>query len=228
MNVLVFSKTIGYRHDATPVAIEAMTEIGSEKNWKMKFTEDSTFFTEDMLEKFDVIVFLLTLGDILDDTGKEALKNFYRSGKGIVTIHTGTITLLEWPWFTDLIGASFVGHPPVEQARLVIEDRDHPSVNHIKKDEIYFTDEWYSFDRNPRTDVNVLISVDESTYDVDNNEWFEGAEQRMGDHPLVWYREIEGGRIFQSALGHEAEAYKNDFLRQHIIGAIGWAGEETN
>jgi len=224
LNVLVFSKTNGYRHDATPDAIMAMKEIAGENNWKIELTEDSCFFTTENLEKFDVIVFLLTLGDILDEMGKEALKGFIQSGHGLVTIHTGTITLQEWPWFNQLVGASFVGHPPFQQGKLIIENKSHPSVKFIEEDEMLWTEEWYSFDRNPRPFVTVLMSVDEASYDVDDNRWFEGARQRMGDHPLVWYHENEGGRIFQTALGHEAAAYQTEFLRKHIIGAILWAG----
>jgi type 1 glutamine amidotransferase len=228
LNILVFSKTNAYRHSATPEAIEAIKEIAGENNWNIELTEDSTYFTIKNLEKFDVIVFLLTIGEILDETGKEALKGFFQSGHGLVTIHTGTITLQEWPWFNQLIGAGFVGHPPVQQGKLIIEDKKNPSVSFIEKNEIYFTDEWYSFDRNPRPFVNVIISIDETSYDVDNNKWFKGAKQRMGDHPLVWCNESEGGRIFQTALGHEPVAYQSEFLRKHIIGAILWAGGIVN
>ena len=224
LNVLVYSKTIGYRHESTPDAIKSIAELADNQNWDIKFTEDSCYFTSKNLEKYDVIVFLLTFGEILDNTGKEALKGFIQSGKGLVTIHTGPATLAEWPWYVNLIGASFIGHPPVEEGKLIIEDKAHPSVEFITEDEIMWTEEWHSFSPNPRAKVNVLMSVDEGSYNVDDDRWYEGIELRMGDHPLVWYRESEGGRIFQTALGHEPAAYKTEFLRKHIIGAIRWAG----
>lgn len=227
LNILVYSKTNGYRHEATPAATRAMEEMAFENNWHITVTEDSTFFTDAGLEPFDVVIFLLTIGEILDGKGKKVFKRFIREGKGLVTIHTGTITLQDWPWYRQLIGASFTGHPPVQKARVVIEDPDHPSVDFMDTSCLSLLDEWYSFDKNPRPHVKVVMSIDENTYDVDDNQWFPGVVQRMGDHPVVWYREKHGGRIFQTALGHESAFYRTEFSRNHIKGAILWAGNRT-
>jgi type 1 glutamine amidotransferase len=224
LKVLVFSKTIGYRHESTPDALNVMKELAGQNDWMMKLTEDSAIFSTDSLEQFDVIVFLLTGGEILDDNGKEALKEFIHSGGGLVTIHTGCFTMQEWPWFNHLIGAGFIGHPPVQQGKLIIEDNTHTSTDFTDDTVIYWTEEWYSFDRNPRSNVHVLMSVDENSYDVDDNRWFQDVRQRMGDHPVAWYHENEGGRVFQTALGHEAYAYHHEFMQKHIVGAISWAG----
>jgi hypothetical protein len=70
------------------------------------------------------------------------------------------------------------------------------------------------------------MSIDENSYEVDDNRWFEGVEQRMGDHPLVWYKKVGKGRVFQTALGHESELYQNKLFQKHLIGAIEWAGNK--
>lgn len=228
LKILVFSKSVEYRHESVPEALDMMKELAIQNSWIIKMTEDSIYFTSDNLHQFDVIVFLLTGGDVLDDRGKEALKGYIHAGGGLVTIHTGPYTMQEWPWFNSLIGAGFIGHPPVQQGKLIIEDNTHPSTSFIDDTEMLWTEEWYSFDRSPRSSAHVLISVDENSYDVDDNRWFEGVNQRMGDHPVVWYHEKEGGRIFQTALGHEASAYQNEFMKKHIIGAILWAGHSQN
>lgn len=67
LNVLVFSKTKGFRHDAIPAATTAFKKLANENNWKTEFTEDSTVFTKQKLAKINVVVFLLTTGDILND-----------------------------------------------------------------------------------------------------------------------------------------------------------------
>jgi uncharacterized protein len=89
--------------------------------------------------------------------------------------------------------------------------------------ELPWKDEFYSFDRNPRNEVHVLISIDESSYDLTNNPWFEGMDLEMGDHPLVWCREYEGGRVIQTSLGHDVEKYDDPSFRQHLVGAVKWA-----
>ena len=225
LNILVFSKTIGYRHDCIPAGLAALEKLRAENDWQMLATEDSLLFTPETLDTIDVVVFLQTIGDIFDDSQQEALKSFVMNGGGLVTIHTGTITENGWPWFVDAVGGIFVGHPPTQKGTLIIEDRNHPATAFFPDTTWIIEDEWYSFDRNPRKDVQVLISVDESTYDVDDNKWFDGAVQRMGDHPLVWHKTVGEGRVFQTALGHTPEHYSNTLFIQHIGGAIKWAGD---
>lgn len=224
LNVLVFSKTEGYRHEVIPEAYKALMELGQENHWMLTFTEDAGMFKKQVLTDLDVIVFLQTINNVFNEEQQDAFKEFIRSKKGFVAIHTGTITETEWPWYEKLIGTYFTGHPPVEEARLIIEDKTHPATDFFPGEEWIATDEWYSFKYNPRENVHVLISIDEDSYDVDNNEWFPGMKQRMGDHPLVWYTGYEGSRIFQTALGHTPEMYRNELFRKHLIGAINWAG----
>ncbi len=76
INVLVFSKTDGYRHEAIPSAIKALVELGTERNWQVTTTEDSTLFTDNFLAHFNAVVFLLTTGNILNDEEQEAFKRF--------------------------------------------------------------------------------------------------------------------------------------------------------
>jgi len=222
--VLVFTRTIGYRHEAIPEGIKAFVELGEKNNWSVTCTEDSTLFTDDFLRRFKVVVFLLTGGDLLNEDQQGAFQRYIRSGRGLVTVHTGTYTLQSWPWFNQLIGGRFTAHPPEQNAILVIEDRNHPAVDFLPDSLWNWKDEWYSFDSNPRGSARILVSVLENSYDITDDRWFKGVDMRMGDHPVVWCHENEGGRVFQTALGHSPEAYRDPLFRQHIKGAVEWAG----
>lgn len=226
MEILVFSKTAGYRHDCIEDATTVLKELANEQNWLLDATEDSLAFTPGNLKKYDVVIFLQTTNNILNNNQQEAFENYIENGGSLVTIHSGTVTEYEWPWYEKAIGAYFTGHPPVQQGKVIIEDRNHPSTAHFPDSVWVIDDEWYSFDRNPREDVHVLMSIDENSYEVDDNRWFEGVEQRMGDHPLVWYKKVGKGRVFQTALGHESELYLNELFQKHLIGAIKWAGKK--
>jgi type 1 glutamine amidotransferase len=75
-------------------------------------------------------------------------------------------------------------------------------------------DEWYDFRSNPRDSVQVLLTLDESTY--------EGGT--MGnDHPIAWYHKIDGGRAWYTALGHTKASYRAPLFRQHLLGGLRWA-----
>lgn len=220
LQILVFSKTAGYRHESIPAGLKALNEIAGNQGWKITATEDSALFSPSVLDSVDLVVFLSTSGDVLGEVQENALQQFVESGGGLLTIHSGTDTEYGWDWYQKAIGAHFTGHPPVQKATIVVEDREHPATKHFPASTWETEDEWYSFNHNPREDVHVLISIDESTYDVDDNRWFDGVVQRMGDHPLVWYKKVGKGIVFQSALGHTDEMYADTLYRKHLIGMI--------
>lgn len=197
-NLLVFTKTGQYRHASLPDAVKGFVEMGEEQGWKTTFTEDSSFFTPAILEKFNAVV----------------------SGGAFVGIHSSTVTELEWPWFGELVGARFVGHSGVQKGRITIEDNGHPATQHFTLGSMAWEDEWYSLEKNPRSNVNVLISLDENSVEMKN---FNGKDMAMGDHPVAWYQTFDGGRVFQTQLGHRAELYQDPMFRKHLIGGISWA-----
>lgn len=222
MKIAVITKTTEFRHDNIALAAEALQMLAAENNWVMFHTEDSLYFSAASLDTTDLVIFLQTTGDIFGEEQQQTIRNYVENGGGLLTIHTGTVTENNWDWFMEMMGAKFVGHPPVQSGKLIIEDRTHPATSFLPDSTWIIEDEWYSFDRNPRQEVNVLISIVESSYNVDNNDWFPGAEQRMGDHPMVWYKYAGKGRVFQTALGHTKELYSDPLFLQHIRGAILW------
>ena len=39
----------------------------------------------------------------------------------------------------------------------------------------------------------------------------------MGDHPVVWLHEFDGGRAFYTALGHTEASYADETFKAHRI-----------
>jgi uncharacterized protein len=231
MNVLVFTRTAGFYHASKPNAMKALYEIAHDNQWRITFTEDSTFFTQKELSKYNAVVFLLTTGNnLLNDEGRLALQHYVEGGGGFVGIHTATDTEYKWAWYEKLVGAHFLGHPPVHEAKLAIENRNHPATMCFGADTVKWTDEFYSFDRNPRknSNVKVLVSIDEKSYNIDENIWFKNVNIVMGDHPLIWCQNIGSGRSFHTALGHTADLHDNATFRKHIIGALLWAAGKAD
>ena len=225
LKVLVTTQTQGYRHASIPTAIKAFADMANERNWSVTFTEDSGFFTPEILGRMDVVVFLMSTGDIFNEAQQQAIEDFVKNGGGLFGVHSGgTDTEYEWPWFRERIQAKFASHPPVCEAELIIEDRDHPATRHYESERVLCEDEIYSFDKNPREHVHVLISVDEKSYDTTNNPWFKNVKDHtMGDHPLAWYQKWEGGRVIQTALGHTNEQYEDPSFQAQLAGALEWS-----
>ena len=226
INVLVFSKTKGFRHQSINNGIKCMWELAKANNWVVTATEDASLFTDDFLKHFDVVVWLNTTQDVLNDEQQQAFERYFRSGKGYVGIHAAADTEYDWPWYGKLMGGAwFKGHPPTQLATLIIEDTDHPSMEvfeemHTKTWTV--VDEWYAHKANPRPHVHVLMTLDEST--VKNLGKGDKDKKLMGgDHPMAWYHEFEGGRAFYTNRGHTPESFDDPVFRAHLRGGIEWA-----
>lgn len=222
--VLVFSRTETFRHTSIPDGLAMLRELGAEHDFAVEATEDPTRFTGRNLKRFEAVIFLLTTGDVLDRPQQRALRRYMkRRGGGYVGIHSAADTEHEWPFYGRLVGAWFKSHPIQQPADFVTEARTHPATAHLEPRFNVF-DEHYSFKSNPREDVRVLLSIDESTYSPDPNTSHlpggPGESGVMGDHPMSWCHDNTGGRAFYTALGHESYLYHLDWYRTHVLGGI--------
>ncbi len=178
-------------------------------------TEDSNHFTDENLAKYDVIILMSTTGTVFNDAQKAAFQKFVQSGKGVVGIHSATDTEYEWPWYNQMIGAYFLAHPRQQTLRLEVVDQNHPATWHLPKNWLW-TDELYEF-RNINPSIKVLINADETTY--------EPAKAMGANHPMAWYHEYDGGRVFYTALGHVESAFLDPDFLKHLYGGIWYAAK---
>jgi uncharacterized protein len=225
LNVLVFSKTTGYRHTSIPAGIKAITTLGQQKGWAVTTTEDATLFTDEFLARFDVCVFLSTTSKVFDEAQEKAFATFIKSGKGFVGIHASADCEYDWKWYGELNGAYFKTHPPYQLATINIENTDHPAMKPFAGMKTFtIEDEWYSYRENPRGKVTVLATLDESTITKlpKDDSW------KMGDHPVIWYHEFEGARSFYTVFGHGDSSFENEKVQQHLYYAIEWAGRRID
>lgn len=210
--LLVYSRTTGYRHDSIPAGIAALRGLDG---YTVDATEDPAAIRPDRLSQYAAVVFLNTSDDILDDAGRDALKGYVTGGGPWLGVHCAAASEYNWPWYGELVGAWFEEHPEIQDGTVVVEDHDHPSTRHLPGTWSW-RDEWYNFGANPRPDVHVLLSADETSY----------AGGRMGaDHPLAWYHDRLGGRSFYTALGHISESYSDPAYLEHLNGALSWLTE---
>ncbi|GAA2985319.1 hypothetical protein JCM13580A_03060 [Streptomyces drozdowiczii] len=212
-DVLVYTRTAAYRHDSIPAGRAALRELGGEHGFAVEATEDPSAFTDASLAGRDAVVFLSTSGNVLTPEGRDALQRWVADGGGFMGVHSAACTEYDWPFYGELVGARFAGHPAFQPGTVRIEDPDHPATRHLPR-QWNREDEWYDFRSNPRRPgVRVLASIDETGY--------EGGG--MGaDHPLVWCRESGAGRSFYTSLGHAESAYEDPVFRAHLLGGLRW------
>ncbi|MGJ7032050.1 ThuA domain-containing protein [Niabella hirudinis] len=210
--VLVFYKTAGFYHKSIEAGLPAIYKLGTKNGFVVDSTKDSGAFTDANLKKYAAIVFLSTTGTLFDEAQQKALQNYVHKGGGIVGIHAATDAEYDWPWYNQMMGAWFLSHPQQQTATLDVVDRSHISTKHLPAQWIR-KDEWYNF-KNISKDVKVLITIDEKSYEGGKN----GAL-----HPMAWYHQFEGGRVFYTELGHVDESYTDPLFLKHILGGIRYA-----
>jgi type 1 glutamine amidotransferase len=217
-DVLVFSKTTGFRHDSIAAGIQAVRDLGAANSFTVTATEDATAFNATNLARFETVVFLNTTGDILDATQQSAFEAYIRGGGGFTGVHSAADTEYDWPFYGQLVGAYFASHPAVQQATVKVEDRAHAATAHLPQT-VQRTDEWYDYRTNARDTAHVLETLDESSY----------SGGRMGaDHPHAWCKTLDAGRSFYTGGGHTQSAYSEPAFRAHLLGGIRYTAKRTH
>ncbi|MEJ3745652.1 ThuA domain-containing protein [Actinomycetes bacterium KLBMP 9797] len=216
-DVLVFSKTAGFRHDSIPAGIQMIRDLGGANTFTVTATEDSNQFTATNLAQFEAVVFLNTTGDVLNATQQTAFESYIRGGGGYVGVHSASDTEYDWPFYGELVGAYFASHPAIQQATIRVENRAHAATAGLSPTWVR-TDEWYNFRSNVRSSARVLSTLDESTY----------SGGSMGaDHPHTWCKTLQGGRSFYTGSGHTQASYTEAGFRSLVLGGIRYAANRT-
>jgi type 1 glutamine amidotransferase len=228
-DVLVFLKPGWYRHASLESVGHWFQHLGWDNGFNVDTTDHAEIFNLDDLARYDVIVFVSTtdLGSALNEGQQAALVEWYRHGHGIVALHAAAVHHQKWDWWAKMVGCDFNSDSVRSRARLVVDPgaRGHPALAG-QGSELWFEEEWLCYDRSvtPIPGMKVLMRLDESTYEPVREKFHSLDGKPMGkDHPAAWCREIEGGRFFYSALGHDSRALNTPFGRQHVLGGLRWA-----
>ncbi|MFF8347912.1 ThuA domain-containing protein [Cellulosimicrobium funkei] len=211
-DVLVFSKTAGFRHGSIPAGIAAIQQLGAENDFDVTTTEDAGAFTDENLAQYDAVVWLSTTGDVLNDDQQAAFERYIQNGGGYAGIHAASDTEYDWPWYGELVGAYFSSHPQNQDATVKVQDHAHESTAHLPSRWDRY-DEWYNYRTNPRDTVHVLASLDETSYTA-------GSGAMGADHPIAWCQAYDGGRSWYTGGGHTNESYAEPEFLQHLLGGI--------
>jgi type 1 glutamine amidotransferase len=162
-------------------------------------------------------------------TAATAFEKYIADGKGgWVGFHHATL-LGEfdgyplWNWFSGFMGGirwkNYVAR--LVSGRVTVEDKKHPAMQDLPATFVIDKEEWYTYDKNPRPNVHVLASVDESTYTPK-------TDTTMGDHPVIWTNPAMKARNIYILMGHHPSLFRNPAYNVLVRNAILWAaGKKT-
>jgi type 1 glutamine amidotransferase len=227
--VLVVGAALGWQHESIPDALVAIYEMGRDTGlWETYIRTDYQLITKGKagtnaknLDAFDALVFANTTGEMaLDDGQKKDLLAFvHDDGKGFVGVHAALDANYKWPEYGEMIGGWFDEHPWMTfEAPIVLEDPAFPAVKHFpraftKRDEIYQAKNW------SRDKVNVLLRLDETKLNYENNPRVHRTDR---DFAVAWSKLYGKGRVFYSTLGHTPESWVDPDVRTMYEEAVKW------
>jgi len=164
------------------------------------------------LSKADLVVPVWTMGTITPEQ-TSALRDAVQRGAGIAGWHGGMgDAFRENTDYQFMVGGQFVAHPgDMMDYTVNITQKDHPIMAGLGDFQVYC--EQYYMHVDPSNDVLAT-----TTFSGQHLSWLEGVMM-----PVVWVRQWGKGRVFYSALGHNAGEFDKWETREITRRGLLWA-----
>ena len=158
------------------------------------------------------------------DTAVAAFESYITNGKsGWIGFHHASLLgefdgYPMWQWFSEFLGGIVYANyiPTFARGEVHVENTEHPVMKGVPTSFWVEQEEWYTYNRSPRPNVQVLASVEESTYSPDTT-------IKMGDHPVVWTNPKFPARNLYIFMGHSPGLFDNDAYTTLVQNALFWA-----
>lgn len=214
--VLGFSKTNGIRTSSIPEGQQMLLDLAAEHGFEVDLTEDSTVFTAEGLEPYELVFFLNTSGDVLNDSEQAAFETWILDAGAFVGTSRAADTEKEWTFYHELTGQYYDLHAPccIEQAiEWMPNAGNFPGVSGLPspwtRAELWFYFDSYA-EWSSKVGFRILATTvlprGEGTVTV----------------PVSFIREWASLRSFYTVLGHQEGTFTDDLVRQHILGGMLW------
>jgi len=221
IKVLVYTKNgKGYVHDNIASAVACIQKMGQEQGFKVDTSSNPAVFTTPNLKQYTMLIFTSTNNDVFaTDEQRVAFRDYMEAGGGFVGIHSVTGTERNWTWFKQMVGCTFLIHPPFQKFTVKVIAPNSPLVRGIPKvwqheDECYFGKEWYP-------GITVVMANDLTTLNAAAADIKDKAVGSFSNiYPSVWYQHFDGGNIWITALGHAKESYSDPIFTTLILNGI--------
>lgn len=232
--VLVFTKTAGFRHGSIPSGVESMKQLGAKTGlFTVTHTEDETIFKPDSLAKFDAVIFLNSTGPIFqnspagEDVLKQSLLDFVKGGKGVIGFHSAGDTYNDWDGWSQMLGTGFESHPwnAGDTVRVKNLDPKHPLNAAFKGEGFTIKDEIYKFKpgRAQPSERRMLLALDSEGTNLMKDDQNKDGKPDRDFYPISWLSTFGKGRTFYCSLGHNDEVFWNPAVVQHYLAGIQYA-----
>ena len=209
IKVLILTGFITY-HDwraTTPILRQILESTGK---FEVHVNEEVRGNTLATFAPYDVLMLNYNdgknTGPWWDERARQAMLDFVRNGKGLVCYHSADGMFYGWQEFDKLVGGTWrdtAGHSPYHTFTVSIADHSHPITQGVPSFAI--SDELYH-GLTLQPNIHVLATA----FDDPNHCAKPGERCGTGkDQPLIWTLPYGSGRVFTTALGHDAQSMQS-------------------
>jgi type 1 glutamine amidotransferase len=210
----------------TPVLRSILEDTGK---FEVRVTEEFRGAGPETLAPYDLVV--LNYYDRRPeqrwgDRAQNALLEFARGGKGVVVYHFSTAAFDGWTEYEKMSAGNWRPNNGHHSARhdfkVDIKDQEHPITKGLPgsmpqpNDELYANLKWQ-----PQGTYRVLATA------WDDHALYKNARQPIPgpglNQPMLWTLEYGKGRVFATALGHDAAAMKSAVFISTFARGAEWA-----
>lgn len=223
--VLALYENGGHHVEYSKAARIWLDQLAADSNFTIDYIQNTDKINDAFLANYQVFIQLDYVPYAWKPEAMAAFQRYIEQGRGgwIGFHHASLLGEFDgypmWNWFYHFMGnIRFKNYiATFAKATVNIEDKNHPVMKGISPSFTVQQEEWYTYDRDPRPDVHVLATVDESTYVPDSN-------IKMGaDHPVIWTNPNYKARNIYIFMGHSPVLFRNKNYTTLFTNAIFWA-----
>lgn len=203
-----------------------LDDLAAKANFAIDRINTPDQIDEDFLKKYKLFIQLDYPPYGWKPRAAAAFQDYIVNGKGgwIGFHHAGLVGAFDgfpvWTWYSVFMGGILWKDyiPTFAKADVQVEDKNHPIMEGVPIKFPVMTEEWYTWDKNPRPNVHVIANVDESSYQPD-------SKIKMGDHPVIWSNLHVKARNAYVFMGHSPDLFDNEAYLRLFRNAIFWAAD---
>ncbi len=206
----------GYYHMLTATTLRDI--IRQDKRFDVVLVQDAEVLGTDLPFDYDVVLLHFKNYKIpkRDAAMKANLEKFVDDGGGVFVFHFACGAFEDWPGYEKIAGRVWdpkkPPHDPYGLFNVHVVDTEHPITKGLGDFETY--DELYTCLKDSEVPIHVLA---DATSKVDGK-----------PHPMAFVLEKGRGRIFHTALGHDAKSLSAAGFQAMIRNALTWCAKRDD
>lgn len=216
----------GHHVEYSKAAKVWLDKLAADSNFSIDYIQDIKVVDSALLSKYQLFIQLDYVPYAWPEAAQQAFKQYIEQGRGgwIGFHHASLLGDFDgykmWPWYHEYMGGIIFKNYIATFARATVhvENKRHPVMKNVPDSFVIEKDEWYTYDKSPRPNVEVLASVDEKSYKP-------ASAITMGDHPVVWSNPEVKARNVYIFMGHAPELFNNTAYTTMFRNAVFWAAK---